>query len=84
MGADEKPLDVAHRVRAPTLVVVGRRDPVVPPGFAEELAAAIPRGRLEWVEGAAHALIFDGAQEVVGRMVGFLTPFYPAAPPPPR
>lgn len=72
MGAEEDPLAAARRVRAPTLVVVGRRDPVVPRSFAEELTAALPRGRLEWVDGAAHALIFDGAEEVVGRVAGWM------------
>jgi pimeloyl-ACP methyl ester carboxylesterase len=69
MGAEENPLAAAPRVPAPTLVLVGRRDPVVPRAFAEALAAALPRGRLEWVEGAAHALIFDGAEEVVERIL---------------
>jgi pimeloyl-ACP methyl ester carboxylesterase len=72
MGADEDPLAAAHRVRAPTLVLVGRRDPVVPRSFAEELTAALPRGRLAWVEGAAHALVFDGAEGVVGRIVEWM------------
>jgi pimeloyl-ACP methyl ester carboxylesterase len=69
MGADENPLAAAHRVRAPTLVLIGGRDPVVPRDYAEALTAALPHGRLEWVEGAAHALIFDDAEGVVGRVV---------------
>jgi pimeloyl-ACP methyl ester carboxylesterase len=72
MGAEEDPLAAARRVRAPALVLVGRRDPVVPRDFAEALSAALPHGRLEWVDGAAHALIFDGAEAAVGRIVEWM------------
>lgn len=57
-GAKHDPLPLLSRVRAPGTVVVGRRDPVVPPEFAEALAAGLPRGRMVWIEDAAHAVHF--------------------------
>jgi 2-hydroxy-6-oxonona-2,4-dienedioate hydrolase len=48
--------DTARRVEAPTLVVRGSRDPLVPHRWAERLAAAFPAGSLHVVEGAPHAV----------------------------
>ena len=45
---------VLSRIGAPTLVVVGRHDWITPPSFAEELARAIPRARLEVFERSGH------------------------------
>ena len=38
----------------PALVMVGEQDPGTPPAMARELAAAIPRARMELIPGAAH------------------------------
>lgn len=46
--------DRLWRVDAPTLVVAGARDVVVPPGEQKALAAAIPGARFEVLEGAGH------------------------------
>jgi 2-hydroxy-6-oxonona-2,4-dienedioate hydrolase len=46
----------ARRVTAPTLVVRGSRDPLVPQAWAERLAAAFPNGDLNVVEGIPHAV----------------------------
>jgi 3-oxoadipate enol-lactonase len=46
--------DEVSGIRARTLVVCGAEDPTVPPGQAEELAAAIPNARLAVLDGAAH------------------------------
>lgn len=62
-GAREDPLPLAPDVRAPGVVVVGTRDPVVPIEFAGALADALPEGRIVCVEGAAHAVIFSHAAE---------------------
>jgi pimeloyl-ACP methyl ester carboxylesterase len=47
------------KVAAPTAVVHGRGDHVVPPGVAEDLAAAIPRAGLRLLNGAGHLLPRD-------------------------
>ena len=54
-------LDRLSTVSAPTLVVVGTRDPVTPLGAAEEVVTALPpgRGQLEPLPGAGHFLWLD-------------------------
>jgi pimeloyl-ACP methyl ester carboxylesterase len=68
-GVHQDPLATAPLVRAPTLILVGRRDPLVAPGFVNALAAAIPDARLRWIEGAAHAIIFDAPGEFVSAVL---------------
>lgn len=58
-GAEHDAFALLPLVTAPAVVVVGTRDPVVSPAFAEALAAGLPQGRLVWIEAAAHAVLFD-------------------------
>jgi 2-hydroxy-6-oxonona-2,4-dienedioate hydrolase len=68
-GTSHDPLPLLPRVCAPSRVVVGRRDPVVPPDFAEALARGLPGPReVAWIEGAAHAAHF-GRPEAFNRAV---------------
>ena len=60
------------RVRAPAVVLVGARDPVVSTHFAEAVAEAIPGGRCRVVENAAHAIILDAAEAFNREVVRFL------------
>ncbi len=61
-GAEHDPLPLLPCVKVPARVVVGVRDPVVSPDFAETLARGLPgEGRVVWIEGAAHAVHFSGA-----------------------
>ena len=46
----------ARLVQAPTLLVRGERDPLVPQAWAERLAAAFPAGELHVVTGTPHAV----------------------------
>jgi pimeloyl-ACP methyl ester carboxylesterase len=46
--------DELARIDCPTLVCVGELDPITPPSAAREMTEAIPRARLEVVEGAGH------------------------------
>jgi pimeloyl-ACP methyl ester carboxylesterase len=48
-------------IHAETLVVAGRRDPVVPLEEARQLTNRLPNARLEVLEEAAHGMIFDDA-----------------------
>ena len=59
-AARDDALATAAAVAAPSLVVVGDRDPVVRPEFAMGLAEAL-RGRLVIIPGGPHAVIFDTA-----------------------
>lgn len=44
------------RITAPTLVLVGKEDILLPVKVSEELAALVPRARLVALEGGAHAM----------------------------
>jgi pimeloyl-ACP methyl ester carboxylesterase len=44
-----------HRIQAPTLLVWGQEDRLVPLGYAEEFARRLPRTRIEVVKSAGHA-----------------------------
>lgn len=58
----------ARLVRAPTLVVCGACDPVVPHAWAERVAAAFPAGSLHVLQGVPHAVNFV-APEALAELV---------------
>ncbi|HEV2786199.1 MAG TPA: alpha/beta fold hydrolase, partial [Solirubrobacteraceae bacterium] len=64
--------DKLPHVRCPALVVRGGRDRVVPPRWAERVAALLPHGRLEMVEGYGHMAHYSGALAVVPVLRAFL------------
>jgi len=45
-----------HRIQAPTLVVWGKQDRLVPPAYANEFARRIPGSRVEIIDQAGHVL----------------------------
>jgi pimeloyl-ACP methyl ester carboxylesterase len=53
------------RVSAPTLVIVGRKDGLVPNAVGEEYARLIPGARLEYVDDGSHMLTLEHPQAVV-------------------
>jgi 2-hydroxy-6-oxonona-2,4-dienedioate hydrolase len=60
------------RVRVPTLVVRGGKDPVVPQRWVEEAIRLLPSGKLRVIPGAAHAVNYDAPLELVRVMRPFL------------
>lgn len=72
MGARHELAPLLPAVRAPGLVVVGSRDPVVRRDFARGLADALPNGRLCVVDGAPHAVIFSHAERFNAALLDFL------------
>jgi pimeloyl-ACP methyl ester carboxylesterase len=61
-----------HRVRAPTLIVWGRHDGLLPPVYAEEFRRRLKDSRVEIVDGAAHLPHLE-QPGIVGPLVqGFL------------
>ena len=52
----------AKKVRAPTLVVHGANDRIVPPDLGEELAQVIPGAKFELIPGASHTLVHRDAE----------------------
>jgi pimeloyl-ACP methyl ester carboxylesterase len=57
-----------HRVQAPTLLVWGKEDRIVPPVYAEEFARRIAGARVEIVEQAGHAPHLE-QPETVARLI---------------
>lgn len=60
------------RIRAPTLIVHGSADRVVPVRAASVLEARIPDARVEIIEGAGHALVLERPREVTDISLDFL------------
>jgi 3-oxoadipate enol-lactonase len=60
------------RIAAPTLVVTGERDLMVPPGNSHLLAGRIPGARLVTFPGTGHALLGERADELVPMLREFL------------
>lgn len=60
-----------HRITAPTLVLAGERDPIVPPVNARILARRIRGADLRIVPGAGHLLLMDRAPLCAQLMAAF-------------
>jgi pimeloyl-ACP methyl ester carboxylesterase len=52
------------RLKTPTHVIFGTRDRTVRPKNAEELAAALPNGRLTWIKDGGHVVMEEIADRV--------------------
>jgi pimeloyl-ACP methyl ester carboxylesterase len=59
-------------VRAPTLLVWGERDALVPPSTSEGWCAALPDARLAVVPGAAHVPMWEAPDAFAGLVLDFL------------
>jgi 3-oxoadipate enol-lactonase len=58
-------LDRLRQIRAPTLVLTGDADRLVPPANSELLARSIPRARLQILHGAGHVFPLEREEETV-------------------
>ncbi|MBW3573119.1 MAG: alpha/beta hydrolase [Gemmatimonadetes bacterium] len=76
-GKRHDAFDAAARVRAPAVVLVGDRDPVVSIHFARAITDAVKDARLRIIPGAAHALIYDQPQGFNGAVLDFLATLLP-------
>ncbi len=61
-----------RRVGAPTLLVWGERDPLIPPSVGDVMRAEIPASRLLVIEGAGHNPMFDRPKDFNGALLAFL------------
>jgi pimeloyl-ACP methyl ester carboxylesterase len=43
-----------HRIKAPTLIIWGRQDRMIPPAYAEDFKAGIPQAEVVMVDKASH------------------------------
>lgn len=64
--------DIAPQVKAPTLLIHGGADPLMPLGAAEALAALIPGARLEAFADCAHAPFISRPDEFIATVRRFL------------
>jgi pimeloyl-ACP methyl ester carboxylesterase len=64
------PVDLAGSVRAQTLVLCGGESPPFMLDIARDLAAALPNGRLEVLEGQDHAADPEVLAPVVAAFLG--------------
>ena len=63
-----------HRVKAPTLLIWGADDRIVPPVYAEEFRRQIAGARVETVKGAGHAPHLEQPGAVAGLVRDFVRP----------
>ncbi|HEX4796950.1 MAG TPA: alpha/beta fold hydrolase [Humisphaera sp.] len=61
-----------YKIDAPTLVISGEFDPIIPSCYARKMASAIPDSRFEMIDGAGHNPLIDEPQRVVPMIVEFL------------
>lgn len=61
-----------HRTRAPTLLLWGDSDRIIPPVYGEAFARLIPGARLETIARAGHYPHVERLDDVANRLSGFL------------
>ncbi|HEV8437933.1 MAG TPA: alpha/beta fold hydrolase [Methylomirabilota bacterium] len=61
-----------YRLSAPTLVVWGNSDKLIPPVYAERWAALIPHAAIVRIEGAGHMLPYEQPEAFVSALTRFL------------
>ena len=59
-------------IRAPTLVVLGERDPLIPEAIGHIVEAAIPSARTVVIPGAGHVVMYDRPREFDAALLDFL------------
>lgn len=59
------------RITAPTLLIWGRRDSLVPPAAGDAIRRAMPHAELVVIEGAGHVVMYDRALEFNGAVLSF-------------
>ncbi len=65
-------LDELHKIRAETLVLVGRDDVLTPMRYSEQLAHAIPNAHLTVIDAAGHGFNIERVAEFNAALLGFL------------
>jgi pimeloyl-ACP methyl ester carboxylesterase len=71
--------DAARQVAAPTLIVHGDRDRLVPLRMSEVLASTLPRAELVRLPGVGHVPQFEAPEMTTGLVRAFLEELYPEA-----
>jgi pimeloyl-ACP methyl ester carboxylesterase len=61
-----------RHIQAPSLIMTGTEDYMVPPRNSDILAKHIPRSRLVTFKGCGHAFIIEATEAVAEELIGFL------------
>ncbi len=61
-----------HRISAPTLLVWGESDRIVPPAYAQDFQAGIPRAKVEIIAGAGHLPQLEQPEKLAEVVQSFL------------
>ena len=61
-----------YRVKAPTLILWGAEDRIIPPAYATTLAAYLPGSQVEILDGTGHLLMLEQPQEFARKVTSFL------------
>ena len=61
-----------HRIQAPTLIVWGKQDRLVPPAYAGEFASRISGAKVEMIDRAGHLLGLEHPERMVALTEQFL------------
>jgi 3-oxoadipate enol-lactonase len=64
--------DELHKVKVPTLVLVGEQDEATPPPMSHELAAGLPDARLKIIPGCAHVPQLQAPRVFLDAIADFL------------
>jgi pimeloyl-ACP methyl ester carboxylesterase len=72
MAIEDRIEDKVPCIVAPTLIVRGGNDPLVPQQWAEELVRQLPRGELRVLPGLGHTINYTAPREFVAAMRPFL------------
>jgi len=72
MAIEDRIEDKLSGIAAPTLVVRGGNDPLVPQEWAEEVIRRLPRGELRVLPGLGHTINYTAPKEFVSAMRPFL------------
>lgn len=60
-----------HRIQAPTLVLWGERDALIPASYATRFASAIPNAEAKVIAGAGHLATIDAPDAVAAAIAGW-------------
>ena len=62
----------AYRIKAPTLILWGENDRIIPPVYAEDFANLIPGSQVSVLPNAGHLLMIERAEVFAGAVADFL------------
>ncbi len=71
-GVNFDSTDRVHAINAPTLVITGSEDRIVPPESSLELAERIPDSQFVSMDGSGHLLFIEESEEFNDTVLGFL------------